>query len=150
MKTKKGFTLVEALVCILILSAVGMSTTYIVSGYLKNTYARDVQMKVVLQNMDTTERFKKEVSTLDEFYDFIGTLESGTIKVIAVGVGEVVLSKNADGSITVAKTGLDESQSLNEALRSDQYNLFRIIVAGKINGSIPPNTQLTAVTYLRR
>ena len=70
MKRKKGFTLVECLISLLIISAVGLSATYIVNGYLKNTHLCDVQTKEIIQNIGTVERLKADIKTKDELQEF--------------------------------------------------------------------------------
>lgn len=85
MNKKKGFTLVEVLVSLLIISAVGLSAIYITNGYLKNTYLRDVQTKEMIQNIDTIERLKADVKTQAQLQAFINSNPN---------IGSVAISTN--------------------------------------------------------
>lgn len=133
---KSAFTLVESLVGLLIISAVGMAAMVFASAYLKTTYDRDVQMSTVIANMNTAESLRAEVKTLPQLYEFSKDKE---MKVIAVGIGEIVLSE--DGSYTVVG---DESYMFSSELRTEKPNLFRIEIGGSI-----PNTKITTVVILQ-
>ncbi len=136
MKTilKKGFTLAETLVSILLVSAVLVSSLYIASSYYNYTYMRDGQMAQVIENINFIEQIKSEVHSINDLYDF--TLESD-IRIIAVGVGEINLSKNSDGDIEVLKVS-DEGFGFSEALKPN--NLYRIEIRGT-----SPHTKLTSI-----
>jgi prepilin-type N-terminal cleavage/methylation domain-containing protein len=136
---RNGFTLVESLVSALIIGVVGMSAIFIVSNYLKITYSRDMQTKAVIQNLNTIERLKSEVSSLSDLYEF--QKDNNNIRIIAVGVGEAKLSKNGDDIKIILLT--DESIVFSPQVRINDYRLFRIIV-----GDNTPNTNLTAILYI--
>lgn len=133
---KSAFTLVESLVGLLIISAVGMAAMVFASAYLKTTYDRDKQMSSVIANMNTAETLRAEVKTLPQLYEFSKDKE---MKVIAVGTGEIVLSE--DGTYRVVG---DESYMFSNELRSDRPNLFRIEIGGSV-----PNTKITTVVILQ-
>jgi len=136
MKKKSAFTLVETMVCLLIVSAVGMAAVAFISAYLKHTYDRDIQEAAVISNMDHIEQIKVEAKTLPQLYQFTKDRE---IRVIAVGVGEIDL--NPDGSYTVIS---NENYGFSEVLKFDSPNLFRIEAGGSI-----PNSKITAVVMLQ-
>lgn len=133
---KSAFTLVESLVALLIISAVGMTALGFSSAYLKTTYDRDVQMSTVIANMNIAESLRAEVKTLPQLYEFSKEHE---MKIIAVGIGEIILSE--DGSYTVAG---DESYMFSGELMPEKPNLLRIEIGGSI-----PNTKITTVVILQ-
>lgn len=67
---KRGFTLIEVLVSLLIISAVGMSSIYVANGYLKNTHLRDTHAQELVRNIDTVEKLKATVKTKTELTEF--------------------------------------------------------------------------------
>lgn len=133
---KSAFTLVESLVSLLIISAVGMAAMVFSSAYLKTTYDRDNQMSAVIANMNIAESLRAEVGTLPQLYEFSKNKE---MKIIAVGVGEINLS--VDGTYTVVN---DESYMFSDKLKPKKTNLFRIEIGGSV-----PNTKITTVVMLR-
>lgn len=133
---KSAFTLVESLVSLLIISAVGMATMIFSSAYLKITYDRDTQMSVVIANMNIAENLRAEVRTLTQLYEFSRDKE---MKIILVGIGEINLSE--DGNYTVLN---DESYMFSDKLKPKRTNLYRIEIGGSI-----PNTKITTVVMLK-
>ena len=136
MMKKSAFTLIESLVGLMIISAVGMAAMVFASAYLKTTYDRDVQMSTVIANMNTAETLRAEVKTLPQLYEFSKEHE---MKIIAVGIGEIVLSE--DGTYRVVG---DESYMFSNELKPEKPNLFRIEIGGSI-----PNTKITTVVILQ-
>lgn len=134
---KKGYSLAESLIAMLIISVVSISAVYIASSYFNYTYARDIQTKQVIENINTIEQLKSEVHTLSELYNFSVAHD---IRIIAVGKGEVTLVKKPDGDIAVQKIS-DENFGFSEILKPD--NLYRIEISGTY-----PNTKLTAILRL--
>ena len=133
---KSAFTLVESLVSLLIISAVGMAAMVFTSAYLKTTYDRDVQMKAVLSNISTAEELRAEVKSLPQLYEFS---QGQDIVISAVGVGKIELSE--DGTYVVSET---ENSFFSDSLISDTANIFKIDI-----GSSAPNTKITTVVVLR-
>ena len=133
---KSAFTLVESLVSVLIISAVGMSALVFSSAYLKTTFERDTQMQAVMTNISTVEKLRAEVKTLPQLYEFSQGKE---MKISAVGIGEIQL--NADGSFTVINA---ESNSVSPNLMPNTANAFKIDIGGSA-----PNTKITTVVVLR-
>lgn len=133
---KSAFTLVESLVSLLIISAVGMAAMVFTSAYLKTTYDRDVQMKAVLSNISTAEELRAEVKSLPQLYEFS---QGKDIVISAVGVGKIELSE--DGTYVVSET---ENSFFSDSLISDTANIFKIDI-----GSSVPNTKITTVVVLR-
>ena len=133
---KSAFTLVESLVSLLIINAVGMAALVFSSAYLKTTFERDVQMKAVMSNMSTVEKLRAEVRTLPQLYEFAQDKE---IEISAVGIGKIELS--ADGSYVVTDA---ESNTLSESLSPDTSNAFKIDIGGSV-----PNTKITTVVILK-
>ena len=133
---KSAFTLVESLVSLLIISAVGMAALVFSSAYLKTTFERDVQMKAVMSNMSTVEKLRAEVRTLPQLYEFAQDKE---IEISAVGIGKSELS--ADGSYVVTDA---ENNTLSESLSPDTANAFKIDIGGSV-----PNTKITTVVILK-
>lgn len=133
---KSAFTLVESLVSLLIISAVGMAAFVFSSAYLKTTYERDMQMKSVMSNVSTAERLRAEVKTLPQLYEFSQGKE---IKISAVGIGEIELK--ADGSYFVANA---ENNSISPSLMPETANAFKIDIGGSV-----PNTKITTVVILK-
>lgn len=133
---KSAFTLVESLVSLLIISAVGMAALVFSSAYLKTTFERDMQMKAVMSNVSTVEKLRAEVKTLPQLYEFS---KEQDIEISAVGIGRIELS--ADGSYVVTEA---ESNTLSESLSPDTANAFKIDVGGSAS-----NTKITTVVILK-
>lgn len=133
---KSAFTLVESLISLLIISAVGMAVVVFSSAYLKTTFDRDVQMQTVLDNISTVEKLRAEVKTLPQLYEFSKDKE---IRITAIGLGVINLSE--DGTFSVAET---ENNAFSDNLRANKNILFKIDVGGSI-----PNTKISTVVILR-
>lgn len=133
---KSAFTLVESLISLLIISAVGMAVVVFSSAYLKTTFDRDVQMQTVLDNISTVENLRAEVKTLPQLYEFSKDKE---IKITAIGLGVINLSE--DGTFSVAEP---ENNAFSDNLRANKNILFKIDVGGSI-----PNTKISTVVILR-
>lgn len=133
---KSAFTLVESLISLLIISAVGMAVVVFSSAYLKTTFDRDVQMQTVLDNISTVEKLRAEVKTLPQLYEFSKDKE---IKITAIGLGVVNLSE--DGTYSVAEP---ENNAFSDNLTANKNILFKIDVGGSI-----PNTKISTVVILR-
>lgn len=133
---KSAFTLVESLISLLIISAVGMAVVVFSSAYLKTTFDRDVQMQTVLDNISTVEKLRAEVKTLPQLYEFSKNKE---IKITAIGLGVINLSE--DGTFSVAEP---ENNAFSDNLRANKNILFKIDVGGSI-----PNTKISTVVILR-
>ena len=133
---KSAFTLVESLISLLIISAVGMAVVVFSSAYLKTTFDRDVQMQTVLDNISTVEKLRAEVKTLPQLYEFSKDKE---IKITVIGLGVINLSE--DGTFSVAEP---ENNTFSDNLRSNKNILFKIDVGGSM-----PNTKISTVVILR-
>lgn len=133
---KSAFTLVESLVSLLVISAVGMAALVFSSAYLKTTFERDVQMNAVLSNVSTIEKLRAEVKTLPQLYEFSQSTE---MKISAVGIGEIEL--NPDGSYTVTDP---ETDTISLSLMPRTANVFKIDI-----GDSEPNTKITTVVILK-
>lgn len=133
---KSAFTLVESLISLLIISAVGMAVVVFSSAYLKTTFDRDVQMQTVLDNISTVEKLRAEVKTLPQLYEFSKDKE---IKITAIGLGVINLSE--DGTFSVAEP---ENNAFSDNLMANKNILFKIDVGGSI-----PNTKVSTVVILR-
>lgn len=133
---KSAFTLVESLISLLIISAVGMAVVVFSSAYLKTTFDRDVQMQTVHDNISTVEKLRAEVKTLPQLYEFSKDKE---IKIIAIGLGVINLSE--DGTFSVAEP---ENNAFSDNLTANKNILFKIDVGGSI-----PNTKISTVVILR-
>lgn len=133
---KSAFTLVESLISLLIISAVGMAVVVFSSAYLKTTFDRDVQMQTVLDNISTVEKLRAEVKTLPQLYEFSKDKE---IKITAIGLGVINLSE--DGTFSIAEP---ENNAFSDNLRANKNILFKIDVGGSI-----PNTKISTVVILR-
>lgn len=133
---KSAFTLVESLISLLIISAVGMAVVVFSSAYLKTTFDRDVQMQTVLDNISTVEKLRAEVKTLPQLYEFSKDKE---IKITAIGLGVINLSE--DSTFSVAEP---ENNAFSDNLRANKNILFKIDVGGSI-----PNTKISTVVILR-
>lgn len=133
---KSAFTLVESLISLLIISAVGMAVVVFSSAYLKTTFDRDVQMQTVLDNISTVEKLRAEVKTLPQLYEFSKDKE---IKITAIGLGVINLSE--DSTFSVAEP---ENNAFSDNLTANKNILFKIDVGGSI-----PNTKISTVVILR-
>ena len=122
---KSAFTLVESLISLLIISAVGMAVV-----------DRDVQMQTVLDNISTVEKLRAEVKTLPQLYEFSKDKE---IKITAIGLGVINLSEDSTFSVVEP-----ENNAFSDNLRANKNILFKIDVGGSI-----PNTKISAVVILR-
>lgn len=132
---KNGYTLIESLISMLIISVISITAIGFASGYFKDTFRRDTQSKAVIENMNTLEKLKAEVATPSQLYAFSQTHD---IKVIAVGLGEVEFS--ADGEMTIVS---DEKYGFSQKLLNSKPNLFRIEIGGAL-----PNTKLITIIRL--
>ena len=63
---KSAFTMVEAMVSLLIVSAVGLAAMRLTSSYLKNTHERDLQINAYISNINTAETLRAGVRTLPQ------------------------------------------------------------------------------------
>ncbi len=133
---KSAFTLVETLVSLLIISAVGMASMHFISAYLKNTYERDMQQTAAISGISIVEELKAEVDNLPQLYSFI---QGKDVTVTAVGIGEISL--NPDGSYIVLNP---EAFDFPDKLKSGTANLFRIDTNGEV-----ANGKITTVVILR-
>lgn len=133
---KSAFTLVESLISLLIISAVGMAVVVFSSAYLKTTFDRDVQMQTVLDNISTVEKLRAEVKTLPQLYEFSKDKE---IKITAIGLGVINLSEDSTFSVVEP-----ENNAFSDNLRANKNILFKIDVGGSI-----PNTKISTVVILR-
>ena len=127
--------MVEAMVSLLIVSAVGMAAMRLASSYLKNTYERDMQINAAVLNMNIAETLRAEVKTLPQLYEFS---QGKNMKITAVGVGKVELLP--DGSFTVTET---EGFEFSGKLEPENIRLFRIDIGGDV-----PNSKVTTVVML--
>ena len=133
---KSAFTLVESLISLLIISAVGMAVVVFSSAYLKTTFDRDVQMQTVLDNISTVEKLRAEVKTLPQLYEFSKDKE---IKITAIGLGVINLSEDSTFSVVEP-----ENNAFSDNLTANKNILFKIDVGGSI-----PNTKISTVVILR-
>ena len=133
---KSAFTLVESLISLLIISAVGLAVVVFSSAYLKTTFDRDVQMQTVLDNISTVEKLRAEVKTLPQLYEFSKDKE---IKITAIGLGVINLSEESTFSVVEP-----ENNAFSDNLTANKNILFKIDVGGSI-----PNTKISTVVILR-
>ena len=122
--------MVEALVSLLIVSAVGMAAMNFASSYLKTTYERDLQINALADNMNTAETLRAGVKTLPH---------GKNMKITAVGIGEIDLTP--DGSFTVISP---EGFGFSDNIKPKQARLFKI----DIGGDDIPNSKITTVVNL--
>lgn len=139
---KQGFTIVESLISMLIISAIGIGVTFVLNSYYKTTYSRDMGAYETINAVSTLEQLKSDVKSLDDLYNF--THSHSNLKTVAVGIGEVTLTKLADGKVNIIKSGLDESYVFNEKLKTKNVQIFRVTAIGK-----QPNTSLTTIINIR-
>jgi cystathionine beta-lyase/cystathionine gamma-synthase len=132
---KNGYTLIEGLISMLIICVISITAIGFANGYFKETFRRDAQTRVVVENMSTLEKLKAEVATPSQLYAFSQT---HNIKVIAIGLGEVKFSE--DGEMIIVS---DEKYGFSQKLLSNNPNLFRIEIGGDI-----PNTKLITIIRL--
>ena len=133
---KSAFTLVESMVSLLIISAVGIAALVFSSAYLKTGYDRDVKMSAVIKNINAVEMLRAEVSSLPQLYEFSKGKE---MKISAVGIGEIELYE--DGTYTVLES---ETNGFSDRIKPQKANLFKIDIGGSI-----PNTKITTVVILK-
>lgn len=139
---KQGFTIVESLISMLIISVIGIGVTFILNSYYKTTYSRDMGIYETINAVSTLEQLKSDVKSLDDLYNF--TRSHSNLKTVAVGIGEVTLTKSADGKVNIIKSGLDESYVFNEKLKPKKAQIFRVTAIGKQS-----NTSLTTIINIR-
>jgi len=132
---KSAFTMVEAMVSLLIVSAVGLAAMRLTSSYLKNTHERDLQINAYISNINTAETLRAGVRTLPQLYEFS---QGKNMKITAIGIGEVELMP--DGSFTVTEP---EVFDFSDGLEPKNARLFRIDIGGDI-----PNSKITTVVNL--
>ena len=114
---KSAFTLVESLVSMLIISAVGMAALVFTSAYLKTTFERDTQINAIMTNVSTIEKLRAEVQTLSQLYEFSKDKE---LTISAIGIGEIELKE--DGSYIVVN---EEINTLSPQLLPETANAFK-------------------------
>lgn len=132
---KSAFTMVEAMVSLLIVSAVGMASMHFMSSYIKNTHNRDLQINAYISNMNTAEALRAGVRTLPQLYEFS---QGKNMRITAIGIGEVELMP--DGSFTVTEP---EVFDFSDGLEPENARLFKIDIGGDI-----PNSKITTVVNL--
>lgn len=132
---KSAFTMVEAMVSLLIVSAVGLAAMQLSSSHLNLTYKRDFQIGAAIANMNTAETLRAGVRTLPQLYEFS---EDKEMKITAIGLGEIELMP--DGSYTVIEP---DTFDFSEDLEPDNYRLFKIEIGGET-----ANSKITTVVML--
>lgn len=132
---KNGYTLIEGLISMLIVSVISITAIGFAGGYFNDTYRRDMQSKAVIENMNTLEKLKAEVATPSQLYAFS---QEHDIKIVAIGIGEVEFS--ADGEMNVIS---DEKYGFSQKLLSSKPTLFRIEIGGDM-----PNTKFITIIRL--
>lgn len=132
---KSAFTMVEAMVSLLIVSAVGLASMHFMSSYLINTHNRDLQINAYISNMNTAETLRAGVRTLPQLYEFS---RNKNMKITAIGIGEIELMP--DGSFTVIQP---EGFGFSDDLKPENARLFKIDIGGDI-----PNSKITMVVNL--
>ena len=139
MNKKRGFTLAEGLVSILIVSVVGIMAMQAASAYYKNTAERDAQLKQLLQNVNVVERIKTDVHTKRELLELS---QNQDVRIIEIGTGEIKLT-DQDGEIK-SEVLYPETSGFSEKF-INRGTLFRIVVG---TDDIP-NTKLTTIVYIK-
>lgn len=139
--TKKAFTLVEGLTSMLIISVVGIGITFLMSSYYKVSYSRDMQIRSLIENVNTIEQIKANVQSIEDLYSM--TKDNEKIRIVAVGVGAVTLFKNVNGDIEIVRSDLDENYVFHEKLKIKHFNIFRVEISDNT-----PNSTLTAIVFI--
>lgn len=132
---KSAFTMVEAMVSLLIVSAVGMAAMRLSSSHFKITHERDIQINAAVSNMNIAETLRAGVRTLPQLYEFA---DGKDLKITAVGYGEIELMP--DGSFTVIEP---DAFDFSDSLRPSKSRLFKIEIGGS-----NPNSKITTVVML--
>lgn len=135
----RGFTLVEGLISILLVSAISMTSLLVVNGYYKQTFARDKEITAITQNINTIESVKADVHTVRQLYDFAVVND---IRIIAVGIGEVKLTLKADGKIK--KEIIAPEYYEFAAKLKPNYGLYRIETKEAV-----PNSKLMTIIRIK-
>jgi len=135
----RGFTLVEGLISILLVSAISMTSLLLVNGYYKQTFARDKEITAITQNINTIESVKADVHTVRQLYDFAAVND---IRIIAVGIGEVKLTLKADGKIK--KEIIAPEHYEFAAKLKPNYGLYRIETKEAV-----PNSKLMTIIRIK-
>lgn len=125
----------------LIISVIGIGITFVLNGYYKFAYSRDVQIKALIENINIVEQIKSNVHSIEDLY--ATTYYNDNIRVIAVGIGEVRLLKKANGDIEIIRSGLDESYVFHDKLKIKNCNIFRLEFGGNT-----PNSSLIAIVFI--
>ena len=119
MKTKKtAFTLIEALICITVISLSVIAATKIISLYQKTVYERDINMQTLAENISVLEDIKANVKELSDIFPYT---QNNVIRIFAVGIGEIEVSE--DGSFTVVNP---EEDTFSESIKPKKTNLLRL------------------------
>ena len=119
MKTKKtAFTLIEALICITVISLSVIAATKIISLYQKTVYERDINMQAMAENISVLEDIKANVKELSDIFPYT---QNNVIRIFAVGIGEIEVSE--DGSFTVVNP---EEDTFSESIKPKKPNLLRL------------------------
>ena len=119
MKTKKtAFTLIEALICITVISLSVIAATKIISLYQKTVYERDINMQTLAENISVLEDIKANVKELSDIFPYT---QNNVIRIFAVGIGEIEVSE--DGGFTVVNP---EEDTFSESIKPKKTNLLRL------------------------
>lgn len=127
--------MVECLTALLLISGVGMAAFLLLGSYYRESFSRDQQMQALIQNTSAIEQLKTQVEDLSELYAFS---KNHPLRVVAIGVGEVEMKENPDGSIRLKKTA-DEAYDFT----LPGSHLYRIEIGGET-----PNSKLITIMRL--
>lgn len=127
--------MVECLTALLLISGVGMAAFLLLGSYYRESFSRDQQMQALIQNTSAIEQLKTQVEDLSELYAFS---KNHPLRVVAIGVGEVEMKENPDGSIRLKKTA-DEAYDFT----LPSSHLYRIEIGGET-----PNSKLITIMRL--
>ena len=125
----------ECLTALLLISGVGMAAFLLLGSYYRESFSRDQQMQALIQNTSAVEQLKAQVHDLSDLYAFS---KNHPLRVVALGVGEVEMQENPDGSIRLKKTA-DEAYGFT----LPSSHLYRIEIGGET-----PNSKLITIMRL--
>lgn len=144
---KKGFSLVECMISVLILTTLTTLVMYCMRGYIRHQSQRDEQIKALAGNISTFEDVSSNVTTLEELYMVLENNENitayNTVVENSGQSGKCELLKDDDGNMSIKYDTLFEmsDQAIVEGGIVNPTT-FRLSVNG--SGDVP-NSKLDGI-----
>lgn len=120
---KKGFTLIEGILSIMIAAFILTSSFFLIRDVKQGQFKRDQMLVSMADDISAIETLKNNVKNISDLYEFMK--EHSEFKLIQIGVGEVELEKH-NNTIIIKQVGEYETLLIPQ-LAAVRRNLFRVI-----------------------